>query len=448
MFRKQAKGWIIIAIALCVGLIVSVVFNVINGVKLSGLKTDYASLSDNYEAIGREMLAEKNGARNLQKALDEVTEENEQLKQNVSEYSKALELAYKNIYLSENHYLSGNDVNILSVAGDNDILVDSSIYYALYAGSSEVTVSFYKDGETLGIKSYESGSSNFIKLPENCEMIDVSHSDAVLVSTGIKTSDNTYEEGKYFYVVSEASPVNLSIAEAVSILKEHGTVLVFPGEYVENIATRDKEVNICGVDKDLCVITSYDNDYYNPVLEISAGSVKNLSLKACDDGRGLGSGPMAYAVHADFDYMYGRNLSFENCAIYSDYNAGAGIGLRGDGVLSFVNCDLTGYYHGLFVHDSKETDVGGVQNLVVDSCNVTGINGDVAMVISSCVTDSAEVNLLFRDNNLSNLYSPDSENLFAAVNEDLSVHEGFYMNLKNFYLDSLSSGNNIEDMNY
>lgn len=450
--KKGERIRLIIFLSLAIALLASLAFNVFTEVKISKINKDYEKLSANYESMGKEMLAEKNAAKNLQKTVDELSYDNASLLKNIEEYKSALYLAMNDVYLSENHYVSDKSVNILEAVSGDTIKVNTEEYYALYSKNADVYIERFNEDLLLqkSESPYHSGETYFIKFPEECDRIKVTGADSetILVSTGINVSNNSCAEDRYFYVVSDKSPYKLSVSEAVLMVKEHGTVLVFPGVYEENILTRDKEVNILGTDKESCILLSHDNDYYNPVLEISAGSVRNISLRADDDGRGVGSGAMAYAVHADFDYMYGRNLSFDNCVIYSDYNAGAGIGLRGNGTLSFVDCELTGYYHGLFVHDSKETDVGGNQNLIVESCKVTGINGDVAMVISSCVVDEADVNICFKNNELANLYSPESTNLFAAVNEDLSKHEGFYMDLKNFHLDSASGGNNVSAMNF
>jgi len=451
MLKKIGKAGTVVIGILAVLLIASVVFNILFIGKNKRLTGEYESLSDNYEKIGREMLEAKNDANNKDRTIQDLNAEVEKLEKSVSDYSKALDLATKNIYLSENHYLSGSDYNILRAVAGDEIRVDSAMYYAFYSGSYDVSISTFSDKTGLiETKSYKAGESYFVDFGSACDFITVDRPDLneVLVSTGVSVSDNQFTEGRFFYVVGKNSPYTLTVSDAVSYLEECGTVLVLPGEYNENIHTKDKEVNIAGVDRDKCIIYSNDNDYYNPALEISAGKVSNISLKAIDDGRGLGSSLKAYAVHADFDYMYGHDLTFENCIIYSDYNAGAGVGLRGEGTLSFINCELTGYYHGLFVHDSKEQDLGGNQNLVAEGCTFTGINGDVALVLSSCIADEGNITVKFVNNTLTNLYAPESENLFAAVNEDLQAYDGFYMNLKNFHLDESSAGNSVEAMNY
>lgn len=453
---KKNKRWkilcIIPAVVLGICLIVSVIFNVNLNNKLNKANEDYEKLSANYDSLGKDALSSKNDAYNLQNTIDSLNAEKEVLLETIDDYSAALELAGRNIYLSEYHTLAGKSVNILEAGAVNGIkfYVDASQYYAFYSEEIPAAISYFSnENELLCSYSYDPGKTYFIKLPVGCGYVAISNDgNMTLVSTGIKVEDNSVEDGRYFYVVSEASPVQMSISEAVSKVKEGGTVMVFPGEYEDNVLTRDKEVNIQGVNRDKCILFSYDNDYYNPPLEISAGKVSNMTISAIDDGRGLAADLLSYAVHADFDYMYGRDLTFENCNLTSDYNAGAGIGLRGNGTLTFKDCLLKGYYHGLFVHDSKVEDVGGDQNLVLDSCTLTGINGDVAFVISSCLAEKANVRLLFVNNTLNNLYSPDSENLFAAVNEDLSTHDGFYMGLKNFHLDEASQGNNVDKLNY
>lgn len=438
----------VIVLGIC--LVVSLVFNVIENSRLKSANAEYEKLSQNYDKLGQEVLAAKNDTYNLEKKIESLNAERDELLETIDNYSKALDLANRNIYLSESHYLTGKSINILEGVAGDEIGVDSSQYYVFYSELIDASVSFFSLEETLiETKNYSAGETYFITLPEDCGFVTVTNDGhMMLASTGISVTGKDVEDDRYFYVVSDKSPVQMSISEAVSKVKEHGTVLVMPGEYKDNVLTRDKEVNIQGVSRDNCLLYSNDNDYYNPPLEISAGKVSNLSIRAVDDGLGLGADLLAYAVHADFDYMYGRDLTFENCNLTSDFNAGAGIGLRGNGTLTFKNCYLEGYYHGLFVHDSKEEDVGGKQNLVVDKCTIAGINGDVALVLSSCLTENADVNVKFVDNTLANLHTPDSQNLLAALNEDLSKHEGFFMDVKNFRLDEASKGNNVDKLNY
>ncbi len=286
-------------LVLAIGLIASVVFNALFISKNKKLESEYESLSDNYEKIGREMLEAKNDSNNKGKTIEELNDKVLKLEKTVSDYSTALENASNNIYLSEDYYLSGRDFNILKAVSEDEIKIDSSVYYALYSALADVSISSFSKDSIIGTNNYKAGECHFINFSSDCVRIVVenSDSDTILVSTGVAVENGSVSENRFFYVVAKNSPYTLTVSDAVSYLEECGTVLVMPGEYNENIHTKEKEVNIVGADRDACVIFSNDNDYYNPVLEISAGSVSNISLKAIDDGRGLGSSLKAYAVH-------------------------------------------------------------------------------------------------------------------------------------------------------
>ncbi len=439
---------IAIDIALCVTLCVS-----LNGAdkKYQELQNQYEELTLRFSELGEEYRAAKASEGNAQNEIDEMNELIAELRQEVANYQEAAEDAANNVQLSENYRFQGTDWNLIkNVSSDGYIKVSSNYYYVVYAAGNDVSVASYNEGLTcISNKSYRASEGQFITFPENIDYVKVSAGgDRTLIfaSTGIKVDSLELAEKKAFYVVSGNSPVSLKLSQAVNMLCENGTVLVLPGTYNDNVSAEKKTVNIYGTGKDICIIRSYDNDYFNPTLEIAAGSVSNISFLAMNDGRGnVENG--AYAVHSDYNYSYGRNLKFVNCNIYSEYNAGAGIGLRGAGSLAFSGCTITGYDKGIFVHDSDDPNVGGNQYLYLENNVITGKTGNLAMVIASQDVDNANVTVKANGNRFVAASGEDSKSVWTT-NVDNLTYDDYWCGLKNFNLDINSQGNSVSILNY
>lgn len=425
-------------------------------VKIADKKYDelqylYDELWISYQVQAEEVRVAKADNVNAEKSADEQAAIIEALRQEVANYQEAAEDAANNVQLSENYRFQGTDWNLVkNVSADGYIKVSSNYYYVVYAAANDVSVASYNEGLTcIGSKSYRASEGQYISFPENIDYVKVSAGNdrtLIFASTGIKVDTLEMADKKAFYVVSNNSPTKLKLSEAVDKLCENGTVLVLPGTYDDNVSATNKTVNIYGTGRDVCIIRSYDNDYFNPTLEIAAGTVSNISFLAMNDGRGVIENG-AYAVHADYNFSYGRNLKFINCNIYSEYNAGAGIGLRGGGSIAFSGCKITGYDKGIFVHDSDDPNVGGTQYLYLENNSITGKTGTLSMVFASQDVDNANVTVKAVSNSFAAASGEGSKSV-VAVNADNGNYEEYWCGLKNFNLDINSVGNSVSILNY
>lgn len=453
--KKKLQIYLTIAVLACA---IDIALCIVLGVTVKNADKKYKELEMQYEELllrhtelGEDLRASKADAGNAQNSVDELAALIEELRQEIANYQEAAEDAANNVMLSENYRFQGTDWNLIkNVSSDGYIKVSSNYYYVVYAANNDVSVASYNEGLTcIGSKTYRASEGQYITFPENIDYVKVSAgSDKTLIfaSTGIKVDTLEVAEKKAFYVVSNNSPVSLKLSEAVNKLCENGTVLVLPGTYNDNVSVTNKSVNIYGTGRDICIIRSYDNDYFNPTLEIAAGTVSNISFLAMNDGRGTVENG-AYAVHADYNFSYGRNLKFINCNIYSEYNAGAGIGLRGAGSLAFSGCKITGLDKGMFVHDSDDPNVGGSQYLYLENNTIVGKTGNLSMVIASQDVDNASVTIKALNNSFVAATGEDSKSVWTT-NVDNSTYEGFFCGLKNFSLDINSSGNSVSILNY
>ena len=140
-----------------------------------------------------------------------------------------------------------------------------------------------------------------------------------------------------------------------------------------------------GVDKETCILKSYDGRRANPVLEASCGYVANLTmhseyvagvsqeLSASDSG--------AYAIHIEHEYGVGKTMEIRNCRLISDFFPALGVGMRKDFTLIVEDCDLIsnqvagrgsyankGSLGALYFHDS--VGAAGNSYIIVKNCTI------------------------------------------------------------------------------
>lgn len=360
--------------------------------------------------------------------------------------------------LSEAYYYLNTDWNLLknttvsSSGGKNStdfIRVNPKYYYCMYASTGNVSVSSYSEDYALIDTVRDDASTGlYFTFDDNCYYIKVSYSQdaskAILVSTGITRDDPGMPlSRKAFYVVSKNSPVKIAPSTAVNMLLSGGTVLILPGVYNDQISAQSKLINLIGVNRSECVIQSTSCDYYTPPLEVAAGTVSNLTFKAVNSNSAI-TDLKAYAIHTDYDYGYGRKLTISNCTLSSDFNAGLGVGLRGNGSLKISNCTISGKEKGIFLHDCDREDFGGNQKFVMESCTVTSVGNGPAVHLHSQCMSNANISLSFTGNSLNTTGS--SQELLACTTQNGGTFADCWNNLDKYHLVS-GSGNNISSMN-
>lgn len=341
--------------------------------------------------------------------------------------------------------------NILNEAQYTEIdLMDKrlSIYYSFPVGSTKEYV-LYAGGDGQAFLIYSDEKKNILSY------VNVDAADAVMPDVPTDTAYMTvimkYDnargsfllktdaggEERLLAVVSKdeaifGKGIYGSISEALDNISDNGTIVVMPGVYNENVRAWKKAVNIYGTDKEKCVIETYDSSYYNPPLEIAAGSVKNMTINARDKGSSL-SQLKAYGIHVESHLLYNNSLIIENCDISSDFNSAVGIGLRGGCDVVFKNVNMTGLEYGIFCHDSAYSTYSGVQNITLEGCNLYAQTGKYVARFDSQGVKNARVNITFINNNIN-----EADADIEVRNNGGYGSEDNWRGLKNYYLDKKS----------
>ena len=228
-------------------------------------------------------------------------------------------------------------------------------------------------------------------------------------------------KAKQYVIAQDGTGDFMTIQEGVNHASDGDTLLICPGTYTEEVQVMNKEINIVGVSRDLCIL-QYDTAFYRKLpLTMAAGSVSNLTIYGMNSGIEQ-AGPTqeeidqinaelvgdswerqknykGYAVHIDQNCLYGKRMSFTNCRIISENNHCVGIGTRGKSTISFENCDLVSLGDGscIFMHDPTSKDVSGKESLIMKSCNMTSYFCPYVMTFQSLCPADNTMYLTFQD---------------------------------------------------
>lgn len=311
--------------------------------------------------------------------------------------------------------------------------------------SEEIHVVYYnKEKQYISGRASAAVRGEFLELPSDCEYITVSMELGAAGSSFLIQED---EEKNNVIFVGEGKRYS-SVKKAVEHIAEEGIVVIFPGIYKGNVKAWGKKVVLYGTDKETCIIENSSSSYYAPPLEIAAGAVKNLTIRAVGTPSADTSKAGAYAVHVEDNILYNNTLSFENCELYSDFNSAVGMGMRGGCDVRFTGVHMTGLENGLFCHDGVYAKYAGIQNLSLIDCVIEGMKGENAVRVDSQGTPGSQVNVLFVNNILVNKRAKNVDNLLHTQNNGGKGTEENWQQLKQFYLDERSTKNNVDALNY
>ena len=242
-----------------------------------------------------------------------------------------------------------------------------------------------------------------------------------------------------------------TIQSAVDAANNGDTVLVSPGTYYEPVSTVGKTIHLTGTDKESCILQYSAADYELPPLQMSSGTLKNLTVRAIGAKKRPGYG--AYCLHADNDFMEGRDLYVEDCDFINDSYEAVGVGLHPRCTVHFVRCmiESAGQYGALFVHDyeTKRTDILG-QKLVLEGCTL--VNNSLtnpSFILQSQGITVPVAEALFINNTLVNRAGGELFLMRTFIVYPAFLQEGQVVVLPrtDWVLNSMSSGNNAGAMN-
>lgn len=277
------------------------------------------------------------------------------------------------------------------------------------------------------------------------------------------TPTTEYSVGEYT-VKQDGSGDFDSIQEGVDALPSGSTLIIYPGTYDESVNIDEKTINLRGTDRDTCIMT-YNTQYYpEPVLNLGAGKISNLTLDGYrsdtyKDGTAIPTADeirakyaetkyskistyMAYTIHIDSNYLYGKEVSFDNCTIISANSQCVGIGTRGDSSITFRDCDFTQRNGSaiMFFHDSVVTWLVGDTTIGFENCHLTCNGGKHLFDVETYYTES-HIELLFQNNVLSDIE-------LMSVSNNYDDYDYQWQGANNVRLSSESRGNSIEELNF
>jgi hypothetical protein len=178
-----------------------------------------------------------------------------------------------------------------------------------------------------------------------------------------------------------------TVIDAVNSEPEDTTILIYEGTYEGTIQAFQKRIVLIGVDRDKCILKSYDGRYSFPAINCSCGYIENLTIiskyiqgisnEIDDQTNG------AYAVHCENEYGVGKSLELHNCILKSDFFPAIGIGLRKDFNLILDNCELE---NNQIVGRGGFSDVGSLGALYFHDSN--GQQGNQYISVKDCVLNS------------------------------------------------------------
>lgn len=159
------------------------------------------------------------------------------------------------------------------------------------------------------------------------------------------------------------------IVEAINEANDGDTLLIYPGEYIVPNDTfcnmRTKTLYLKGIDRDTCIIKSYDGRYDYPTIWASSGLIENLSIiSEYKEGVSNEIGTEnkgSYAIHCEDEYGKDKSFTVSNCYVKSDFAPAIGTGLRKNATFTVKDCELinnqttergNNNYGALFFHDS------------------------------------------------------------------------------------------------
>lgn len=238
-----------------------------------------------------------------------------------------------------------------------------------------------------------------------------------------------------------------TIQAAVDFAKDGDTILISSGTYHEAVDAKTKLLHFKGVDKNT-VTLEYENGAYSlPPLEISKGSVENMTIHAISQAQVSGEPGKAYCFHADYDIQIGHTLSFTNVNFINDDYQVIGVGLRNNFTLEFNSCDFftPSGNNAFYVHDDPIRDNSSNQNLIVKDCSIVNNGTRATIHMQSQERVGAVAKVTWQRNIVVNLSGGKLIDV-ATYNNGLAKDK--WLGSSDFVLQPTSALNNIPQLNF
>ena len=285
-----------------------------------------------------------------------------------AEYAIALVRVNAGDVLSFNSYCDGAHVNFVSVWQDVSSLVDGNRLAGFISGFANDAKQNYTvpSGAVAMAFSYQRSLANLVQVEK----------------AAASTSYEPYWKGfplsdVHGILTVGAGMKYATISDAVAVASESDIVLVYPGTYNEYVKAWGKYVNIIGMSRDECILTYGGGDYNKPPIEISHGTLANMTIHTTYETQ-TGDHP-AYCMHVEDDTAAGSSLYVSNVRFVNDQHQAVGVGLRNDYTLTFSDCvfESNSGQNALYCHD-YETSTTGLDTQSIQLINCTLRNNSPA----------------------------------------------------------------------
>lgn len=179
-----------------------------------------------------------------------------------------------------------------------------------------------------------------------------------------------------------------TIQSACDVANYDDIIYIKCGTYTENVKLWGKRVHLVGENKLNTILIDHTGNYLTPPLEMSDGSVSNLTIiqdNASPTGtQGDGKYGNSYCIHADWLPVRANNIfEIDNCILINKVWTCIGIGLQASYTVRIRNTQMIGESNvavpTLFCHDSAQS-YNYLQYLIVQNCLISSKGGKCVQI--------------------------------------------------------------------
>ena len=239
------------------------------------------------------------------------------------------------------------------------------------------------------------------------------------------------------------------IQTAVDRAKDGDVIVVLPGIYEEAVEVSEKTISIIGQDRNECILTHPNGDYFEPPIEMGSGLLANMTIYAQQQERAKDAIAPAYAIHIDFNISKNSTFDVIDVNFINDSYQTVGIGLRQNFTLHFQNClfECKTDNNAFYCHDDPIDEESKNQQLIVENCYFIN-NGTQksTILMQSQESPNSEILCQWKDNIVENTLGGQ---LIAVQYWDtpISPDSGWY-GMSFWTLSDKSAGNNLNVLNH
>lgn len=233
-----------------------------------------------------------------------------------------------------------------------------------------------------------------------------------------------------------------TISAACGAANDGDTIYICDGTYYESVKINGLRVHLVGESRKGTVLKYLGTQYANPPLEMSNGSIENMTIWAITESGASGGG--GYCLHCDNEasangYLYCRNVKFQN-----DYYQVIGIGLQPNFTLSFENCEFIGQ---VYIHDCAKTfETLTGQVIRFTDCAIQASNQPLGAIrMQSQERSGAYATALFQRCIVKNTGS--DVIVYMGLWEDTGLAKDGWLGSTDWHLDGMSALNNASILN-